>query len=131
MAKGQPSKRKGTNPKSDKSPRKFSDPISYDDKNFSWRVHDNYIDYDHDAFGWAKVDIKHLLRKIVQPLQSFEGYTWHEVKQKRHCHYWGLDEIPKECYARLEERQLDIEELFQIGLGNKQRIIGHKTGRAI
>ena len=128
MAKREPSKRKGINPKSDKYPRKLSDPISYDDKNFSWRVHDNFIDYDHPEFGWTKVEIIHFLRKIVQALQSYEGLKWHDVKKKPHCHYWGLDKIPTECYARLAERQIDIEELFQIGLGNKPRIIGYKTG---
>ena len=128
MGKGQPSKKKGLNPKFYGTPRKLTDTISFDDTNFKWRVHNNYIDYDHPQFGWCKVKIIHFLRKIVQILQSYEGLKWHEVKRKPHCHPWGLDEIPRECYSRLEERQIDIEELFQIGLGNKPRIIGYKTG---
>lgn len=128
MSKGQPKKQKGINPKSDRIPRRLQDPVSYDDSNFLWRVHDNFIDYEHHQFGWGKVKIKHFLKKVVQTLQSYEGLKWREVKQKPHCHPWGLDEIPKECYFRLEERQIDVEELFQIGLGNKPRIIGYKTG---
>jgi len=128
MGKKQPSKKKSVTPKFDRTPRKLTDPISFDDTNFKWRVHNSYIDYDHHQFGWRKVKIIHFLRKIVQLLQSYEGLKWHEVKRKPHCHPWGLDEIPKECCSRLEERQIDIEELFQIGLGNKPRIIGYKTG---
>jgi hypothetical protein len=127
MGKRQPSKKKGVNPRLDKTPKRLHDPTSYDDANFSWRVHDNYIDYEHPQFGWGKVEIIHFLRKVVQVLQSYEGLKWHDVKRKPHCHPWGLDEIPQECYARLEERQIDIDELFQIGLGNKPRIIGYKT----
>ncbi len=128
MAKGKPQKKRAYNPKFDRTPRKLTDPSSLDDTNFKWRVRNSYIDYDHQQFGWRKVKIIHFLRKIVQLLQSYEGLKWYEVKRKPHCHSWGLDEIPKECYERLEERQIDIEQLFQIGLGNKPRIIGYKTG---
>ena len=124
-----PKKSKGINPKSERTPRRVQDPVSYDSMNFSWRVHNNYIDYDHPEFGWNKVEILYFLKKIVQSLQSFEGLTWHDVKQKRHCHQWGLYEIPTECYNRLEEHQIDITELYQIPLGNKPRIIGYKTGK--
>ena len=128
MVKGRPLKRRGLSPTSVKSPRKTKDPRSYDDMNFSWRVHDGYMDYNHAEFGWANVTILLFLKKIIQALQNYEGLTWHEVKHRRYCHPWGIDEIPKECYARLEERQIDIEELYQIGLGNMRRIIGYKNG---
>ena len=133
MAKGTPKrtpkKNKGFKPKSDRIPRKAQDPISHDSMNFSWRVNNNYIDYDHPEFGWNKVELIYFLKKIIQALQSFEGMIWYDVKQKGHCHSWGLDEIPVECFNRLEERQIDIVELYQIPLGNKQRIIGYKTGK--
>ena len=128
MRKGQPKKRKGVNPRAGRNPTKLHDPITYDDRNFSWRVHDDYIDYEHREFDWAKVTILDFLRKIVQRLQSYEGLVWHDLKRDRRCHTWGLDEIPRECYARLEERQIDITQLYQIPLGNKPRIIGYKTG---
>lgn len=129
MGKRQPQKIKGINPKSDKIPRKLHDPISYDDANFSWRVHNGYMDYDHPEFGWDEVKILDFLKKIVQSLQSYEGLIWREVREKKHCHPWGLDAIPNECYRRLEERQIDITELYQVPLGSKPRIIGYKTGR--
>jgi hypothetical protein len=128
MAKPKPKKSKALNPPSDRTPRKIKDPISYDSYNFSWRVHNNYIDYGHPEFGWAKVEILLFLKNIIQVLQGYEGLTWYEVKQKKHCHPWGLDDIPQECANRLEERQIDIEQLYQISLGNKPRIIGYKNG---
>ncbi len=123
-----PKKNKGISLKSERTARKVQDPISYDSMLFTWRVHNGYIDYGHPEFGWHKVDILHFLKKIVQSLQSYEGQVWHDVKRNRHCHPWGLDEIPKECYARLQERQIDITELYQISLGSKPRIIGYKAG---
>ena len=130
MAKKKPKKSKALNPRSEKIPRKLQDPISHDASSFLWRVNNNYIDYGHPEFGWGKVEILFFLQKIVQVLQGYEGLTWYEVKEKGHCHPWGLDEIPRECYRRLEERQIDVEQLYQIGLGNKPRIIGYKD-RAI
>jgi len=128
MVKGRPSKRKGLSPKSVKSPRKTQNPLSYDAMKFSWRVHDGYIDYNHPEFGWDKVSILDFLKKIVQRLQSYEGQVWHDLKHDHRCHPWGLDDIPKECYARLEERQIGVDELYQIPLGSIPRIIGYKTG---
>jgi len=128
MGKRQPQKKKGFNPKSDKIPLKLQDPISYDNMNFSWRVSNSYMDYKHPKFGWDKVPILYFLQKIVQRLQSYEGSIWHDVKRDHRCHPWGLDNIPKECYARLEERQIGVDELYQIPLGGIPRIIGYKLG---
>ena len=128
MVKEWPKKKKGINPRVGRTPTKLRDPRTYDDMNFSWRVHNGFIDYEHREFGWVKVTILDFLRKIVQRLQSYEGLVWHDLKRDHRCHPWGLDEIPKECYGRLEERQIDITELYQIPLDNKPRIIGYKTG---
>ena len=124
-----PQKNKNITPQSERIPKKLQDPISYDSMPFTWRVHNGYIDYDHPEFGWHKVDILHFLKKIVQTLQSYEGLVWHDVKRNHHCHPWELDKIPKDCYGRLEERQIDINELYQIPLGGRSRIIGYKTGK--
>jgi hypothetical protein len=122
-----PQRSRALNPQSSKTPRRLQDPISCDVQNFSWRVSNGYIDYDHPEFGWGKVQILLFLQKIVQALQGYEGLTWHEVKERGHCHPWGIDDIPRECSKRLAERQIDIEQLYQIGLGNKPRIIGYKA----
>jgi len=129
MAKRNPQKSRGINLPPNKIPHKLKDPISFETSNFIWRVHNGYIDYDHEKFGWCRVDIRYFLRKIVQSLQTYEGLTWQEVKQKNHCHPWGTDDIPKECAKRLTEHQIDVEQLYQIPLGNKPRIIGYKDGQ--
>ena len=128
MAKGKPQKKRAYNPKLDKTPLKLQNPISYDSMPFIWRVHDGLIDYEHPEFGWHKVDILDFLKNIVKRLQSYEGQLWHDMKRNRHCHPWGLDAIPKECSDRLGERQIDINELYQIPIGSIPRIIGYKTG---
>jgi len=129
MGKRQPQKIKGVNPKPSRTPKKLHDPITYEDANFVWRVHDNYIDYDHPKFGWQGVKILDFLRKIIQALQSYERLKWREVRCKDHCHPWELDELPTEFYRRLQERQILVDELFQISLGNKPRVLGVKEGK--
>jgi len=128
MAKHRPKKSKSLNPPPDNIPRRLQDPTSFDDSNFSWRVHNGFIDYEHPEFGWYQVKILYFLKNIVQKLQSYEGQKWHDIKRNRHCHPWGVDEIPRECLHRLEERQIDITELYQIPLGSMPRIIGYKYG---
>ena len=129
MAKQKPKKRQGLKPQLDRIPRKLKDPAIFETETFSWHVHNGYMDYEHPEFGWNKVDILYFLKKIIQALQSYEKDTWQDVRQKRHCHPWGMDDIPKDCAKRLAERQIDIEQLYQISLGNKPRIIGYRDGR--
>lgn len=123
--KRQPQKTKGFNPPSKKTPQKAQDPISYEDKNFIWRVSNNYIDYDNPKIGWGKVDILDFLKKIVQSLHTYEGFQWKQVRCRDHCHSWELNEIPSEFYRRLQELNIDVDRIFQISLGSKSRIFGH------
>jgi hypothetical protein len=129
MVKGKPWKSKDNNPTEGKTPRRMHDPASFDQEYFTWRINDQYIDYDHDILGWDKVSILEFLKKIAQPLQSYEGLLWREIKCKDHCHEWVMDELPEHFYKRLQERQLFIDELFQISLGSKPRLLGYRKGR--
>ena len=129
MGKQRPQKKKSINPRSDNIPVKLNDPISYEEAYFSWRAHNNYIDYDEPKLGWHKVSITHCLGVIIPALQSYEGYKWREVRLKDRCHPWELDEIPTEFYNRLLARQIDVDGLFQISLGSKRRVFGLKEGR--
>ena len=127
MSKGKP--QKIVSPSPNKIPLRVQDPVSYENDLFIWRVNNKYIDIDEPKIGWLKVTIKDLLQKIVQELHSYEGHKWREVRCKPHCHPWKLDEIPTEFYNRLHQRHMDVDELFQISLGGKPRIFGHKDGK--
>ena len=126
MAKQKPQKKSSLNPFSGKSPRKVQEPTSYYKKQFSWRVHDKYIDCDHPKLGWSKIDVVRLLTFIIQGLHKYEGMTWGEVNETNHCHPWDLDRIPTEFLNRLQERNIDIDEIFQISLGNRPRVFGNR-----
>lgn len=126
MAKRDAKRRRALKLQSDKVVRRLQDPISFENLKFIWRVHNDYIDYNHPQFGWDGVNIVYFLKKIIQSLQGYEGFTWQEVMQKKHCHPWGVDDIPRECAKRLVERQIDIEQLYQIPLGSLPRIIGYR-----
>ena len=130
MAKPKPQKKESLNPYLSKSPRKLQEPTSYYDKNFSWRVHDKYIDCDHPKLGWSKIYVIELLKFIIKGLHSYEGLTWREVNEKKSCHPWDLDKIPAEFFDRLQERQIDVDEIFQISLGSLPRVFGNRD-RAI
>ncbi|MGD9142859.1 MAG: hypothetical protein PVG61_03325 [Dehalococcoidia bacterium] len=108
---------------------KFRDyPPSDANANFSWRVADKYTDYDYQKLGWCNCDSTVLLRDVIKELQSYEGLTWQEVRQKsRHNHSWKYDRLPRELKYRLKERELDyLPELYQICLACKPRIWGYK-----
>lgn len=127
MAKQEPQKEKSLTPFLSKTPRKLQEPTSYYEKIFSWRVHGKYIDCDNSKLGWSKIDVVHLLKFIIKGLHSYEGLTWREVNEKNRCHPWELDKIPTEFLNRLQERQIDVNELFQISLGNKPRVFGNRN----
>lgn len=125
MAKPRPWKSKAVNPPSYKTPRRVLDP---EEAYFVWRASKHYIDCDNQKLGWNKVPIAFCLTSIIPALHSYEGQKWKEVRQKPHCHPWDVEDIPKEFYERLQQRQIDAEGLFQISLGGKPRVFGHKAG---
>lgn len=129
MPKGQPKRKRVNKPELIKIPKKSRDPISFETELFTWRVHHKYIDCDHGILGWDKVSILECIQVIIPQLHSYEGLTWNQIKTKPHCHTWELDKLPKDFYARLQERSLDIDELFQISLGSKPRLLGYKDGK--
>jgi hypothetical protein len=126
MAKKQPSRRRGLSPKLEKLPKKLQDPVSYDAEYFLWRINDSYIDYEHPELGWANIDVLSFLRNVVKTLQSYEGLTWNEVKNKPHCHSQEVIGLPTKLQTRLMERNLDVDDLFQISIGSICRLWGYR-----
>jgi hypothetical protein len=126
MDKGSPKKNKAFNPKDDKIPKKTHDPTGFDHMSFVWRVNDSYMDYDHDNFGWCNCNSLNLLKYIIKELQTYEGLTWSVVKGYSHCHSWDINDAPKHFQDRLIERNLHVDELFQISIGSLCRIWGFR-----
>ncbi len=117
-----------TEPLMVKQPKIIAPPPSDADTRFVWRVNDKYIDYDYSELGWCNCDSIVLLKDVIQELQSYEGLTWQQVREKsRHNHPWEFHAIPKELRDRLKERELNyLPELFQISLASLPRIWGFK-----
>jgi hypothetical protein len=113
-------------PTQTKSPRAIAEPTSDDSANFCWRVHPRYIDYEQAKLGWNKIGLAESVLPIIRKLQDYEGLTWFEVKAKEHCHPWEMHEVPTEFAKRLQERNLDVDAIFQICFGSKPRVFGYK-----
>lgn len=112
-----------------KQPKIKEAPPSDANAKFIWRVNDSYIDYDYHELGWCNCDSLTLLKVVIKELQSHEGLTWQEVREKsEHNHSWKFHELPKKLQDRLAKRKLEyLPELFQISLANKPRIWGFKS----
>ncbi|MFC2009754.1 hypothetical protein ACFLT3_02365 [Chloroflexota bacterium] len=117
-----------TEPNTSKEPKFIESPPSDADVNFKWIVNDAYIDYDYQRLGWCNCDSRTLLKDVIKELQSYEGLTWQQVRQKtKHNHSWEFVRLPKGLRDRLKERELDyLPELYQICLACKPRIWGYK-----
>jgi len=113
-----------------KKPLISKSPDSLDVETFVWRVSNRYIDCEHDIYGWQKVDTVDLLQNIIKKLQDFETRTWHDIKSsRRYNHSWDVVDLPRDLQQRLRERGLDLDELFQLGLGGIPRIFGYRELR--
>jgi len=126
MGKGQPSKKKGVNPKFDRTPRKLTDPISFDDTNFKWRVHNNYIDYDHEEWGWGKVTIQEFFKELLNRLQDYETMTWNEVLRRDSCHDMEASKLSPAAQRRLLQILPDIDTLHQLDMKQPCRLWGYR-----
>ena len=116
------------NPRNAKTPRFRETPPSDAQAKFIWRVNRKYLDFDHVDLGWCNCNTEVLLWDVIQELQSYEGLTWQQIREKsRHNHSWEYHYIPKPLRDRLKERQLDyLPELYQLALANVPRIWGYK-----
>lgn len=102
-----------------------SPPADFMGRLFTWNT--GRVDLD-GAYGWNKATMKIVLQEIIPKLQNFGTTTWEEVK-KTGSHFVDLDKCSKEARDRLEEMELEIEQLFSLRLDGKKRIFGweHKS----
>lgn len=113
-------------PPSGKSIRVPSDIHTIDQQTFKWRVNDNYIDYDHQDWGWNKVGIQEFFQELLHRLHDYESMTWADLLNRRSCHYMPIEKIVNEAQRRLSQRCLDIENLVQIDMKQPCRLWGYR-----
>jgi hypothetical protein len=87
----------------------------------AWRV--GILDVD-GPFGWARAPAP-TVREILAKLRGLEAMTWSEILRRPHDHPIAVGALAKSARDRLAELRLDdVDELFQIGLSNKERVFG-------
>ncbi len=110
--------------------RSSAAPEPIDDKYFEWSAGD----LDHAYAGewdWNLTPAE--TAQLLAILEDLAGKTWREVRQlnakghRRH-HPQPLGSLCQAAQKRLEELELNLEELFRLRHGSTLRIWGHLVG---
>lgn len=119
-------------------PRTKENPGATDHQTPAWQFH--RCDEEHTLWGWSKLNAKERLQ-IIQNLCSFEQMTWAALKSQNggkaqgrgtNHHLISVDGFTKKAKDRLRELRLDdIDELFSLRLGNRERLYAIKDGRVL
>jgi hypothetical protein len=109
-------------PHPEKTP-KIGQPVSYGDRNPSWRISRLEM---VDPFGWHAIE-RAQIEKIRLKLANFETMTWNAifVAAKKFNHSVKVEKLCSEAKHRLRAiGQDDLEEIHRLRLMGKQRIWG-------
>lgn len=94
---------------------------------FRWRISSNYIDLDHDEWGWSGLDIAGFFNLLEKHLHRYEGTEWGELQKQKSCHPLPVEKIVDKAQRRLCEKcPPGIGSLFQIKVGGKRRAWGER-----
>ena len=92
----------------------------------------------YGEWGWLKIKDAKVLLHIIGRLRGFESTTWGEIEKKKNSgggkqnHPIPIDRICRDALKRLEEINLDdIDELYQLRIGSKQRLWGIRDNEAL
>lgn len=113
-------------PKIEKKPRVPDEVNKIGKQPFCWRVNYNYIDLDHQEWGWCKLSIKKFFDILVGRLHDYETMTWDELLKRPHCHPMPVSKIENNAQMRLSMICPDIDVLHQIDISGLCRIWGFK-----
>ena len=94
--------------------------------NFKWRMSEEYIDYDHEEWGWGQVRIRQFFHHLLPRLQDYETMTWNDVTQRPSCHPMEVSRICPAAKRRLQETHPDIDTLHQIDMQQPCRLWGYR-----
>ncbi|MCX7043975.1 MAG: hypothetical protein NTX50_00625 [Candidatus Sumerlaeota bacterium] len=113
--------RQSVAPQDQKQPRSGMGPRpSPDTLKPVWRF--SIMDFSGD-FGWRHFDVNNL-GWLDERLANFETMTWHEIKGEKN-HSIKVHQLSPEAQKQLAKiNQNDIDEVFSLRLGAKQRLIG-------
>jgi len=117
--------------------RSAAPPEPINEKHFQWSVSD--IDHEYEG-EWGDWDLKPKeTADLLSLLEETSKLTWQQVKDLKAAgsrrrgprqlhHSQSVDSICVEARRRLEQLQLEVEEVFRLRHGNKIRVWGHLQG---
>jgi len=112
-------------PVTNKIPHTSKEINDIENKLFRWRINSNFIDLDHDEWGWKNhLDIKGFFDLLEKHLHRYESTEWHELQRQKSCHPLPVEKTVDKAQRRLSDRCPDIDSLFQVSVGNKRRVWG-------
>jgi hypothetical protein len=114
---------------SEKKPRIPSEAEKFGQQFFRWRVNYNYIDLDHDEWGWRKLGILEFFNILVNRLHDYENMTWDDLLQRKSCHTMPISKIERKAQDRLCEKCEGIDTLHQVDINRRCRLWGYKGGQ--
>lgn len=129
MARHRKPRRKKTrqieSPNTAKVTREREEPDDISRKTPVWRI--GQFDL-NGPWGKSIVDLETVWDEIFLKLQNFESMTWGEIEQDRkRNHPVSVDKFIVEARRRLEQLQIDQDELFRFRFTGKQRLWGIRS----
>ena len=96
---------------------------------FKWRVNDNYVDMEHEDWGWGDVPINEFFEILKKALQKYEDMSWEDVLRRRSCHPLPVHEATRTARERFRAICPDVDTLHQVDFSELGRVWGVKKGQ--
>lgn len=116
-------------PPPSKIPRTIEDIDALDEQFFKWRVRKDYVDFEHEEWGWQQLQLREFFETVLDRLHEYEKMSWHDVLQRPHCHPLPINQAVPRAQDRLSQKSLEIDLLHQVDFSKLGRIWGHKIGQ--
>lgn len=119
--------KRSSNPASAKRPRSVEDVDALEGRNFNWKIHKNYIDLEHEEWGWGNTSFREFVTTIVYRLTSYETMAWQEITKRTSCHPMPIQDICERAQTRIRETIMDIDTLHQVDVTELGRVWGFRV----
>lgn len=96
---------------------------------FRWRINDNYIDMEHDEWGWGDVSISDFFEILKESLQKYEDMSWEALLNRSSCHPLPVHKATRRARDRFVAICPDVATLHQVDFSKLGRVWGVKTGQ--